>query len=127
MKLYADSKAPKQLRNEQCGDWQYGEDFITASSREMSDWRYEFLVQLHELVEAALCKSDGITDEQVTAFDALFETERANGQHSETDEDGDDERAPYRRQHRMATIVEMIVADALEVDWKKYSDEIYAD
>lgn len=125
MNISGSARPQSEVRNAQCGDWTYTDSEIAVKSVQLSDWRYELLIQVHELVEAALCKQAGITDEQVTAFDALFEQERAHGLHLITDEDGDDPRAPYRHQHRTATIIEMILADTLDVDWRKYEEELY--
>lgn len=84
---------------------------------------YEFLVGLHELVEVWLCQKAGITDEQVTAFDKDFEAKREDGN---TDEPGDDSASPYRQQHRTATLIEMIVADAAGVNWKDHEATVNA-
>lgn len=126
MKITGESKPFTELRNQQVGDWTYGENEIAVKSAEMSDWRYDLLVQVHELVEAALCKHLGITDEDVTSFDALFEQERELGMHKPEDEDGDDPRAPYRAPHFFASNIERLLAAELEVDWKKYEEEIYS-
>lgn len=115
-------------RNAQCGDWclfEGGNPTITVASIKMSDWRYEFLIQLHELVEAVLCKHKGISDEAVTAFDTKFEDERKAGLHSQEAEDGDDPRAPYHDQHLVATLIERLVAQDLDVDWAAYEKEIH--
>ena len=92
---------------------------ITVS--EMSDERYEFLVGLHELVEAYLCKTRGISEEAVTAFDVEYEAKRKPGDDSEP---GDDPRAPYFHEHQVATFVERYVAKELGVDWDAYGKEI---
>jgi hypothetical protein len=126
MNIIGTSIPANQIRNSQVGDWEYGDDWIAVKSANLSDWRYELLVQVHELVEAALCKHRGITDEQVTAFDALFEEERKQGLRSATDEDGDDPRACYHREHIAATMIERLLAMEIGVEWKKYESEIYS-
>lgn len=126
MRISGESVPMSEIRCQQAGDWTYGDDVINVKSAKLSDWRYELLVQVHELVEAVLCKHRGITDEEVTAFDELFEREREMGLHMGMDENGDDRRAPYRREHAGATTVEIFLAKELGVDWKKYSDEIYS-
>ena len=35
----------------------------------MSDWRYETLLQVHEVIEALLCKFDGVSQKRVDEFD----------------------------------------------------------
>lgn len=117
----------KDIRNEQAGDWRFEKNGdLAVASIPLGDWRMELLIQIHELVEAALCKHRNISDEDVTAFDALFEEERARGLHADEDEDGDDPRAPYRQEHQTATLVEMIVARELDVKWSEYEQRIYA-
>lgn len=112
------------MRYATVGDWWLkgeGEFDITVAA--MGDADSEFLVALHELVEAYLCRKAGITDEEVTAFDKAFEAKRQPGN---TDEPGDESDAPYRQQHRTATLVEMIVADAAGVDWKQHEKTVNA-
>jgi hypothetical protein len=76
---------------------------ITVSR--MPDERYEFLVGLHELIEAYLCKTRGISEASVTAFDT--------GVGANLDEPGDDPRAPYHNEHVFATKVERMMAAEL--------------
>lgn len=117
------------VRNEQAGDWVIqeiageGENLI-AVSVPLKDPRHRFLIQLHEMVEAVLCAHRGVTDQEVTEFDAKFETERAAGKHSSTAEDGDDSRAPYRKEHFCATNIERLMAAELGVDWQEYEQAI---
>lgn len=126
MRISGESVPMSEIRCQQVGDWTYGDDVIDVKSAKLSDWRHELLVQVHELVEAALCKHRGITDEEVTAFDELFERERAAGQHTPEQENGDDVRTVYHREHMMATLVERLLAMELGVVWDKYEAEIEA-
>lgn len=84
---------------------------------------YEFLVAVHELIEMYLCKKRGIKDEDITAFDIKFEKKRKKGN---TDEPGDDSKAPYRKEHFFATNIERMIASELGVDWNKYADAVEA-
>ena len=88
------------------------------------DWRMNFLVMVHELIEYGLALARGIPEEEVTAFDIQFEKEREQGLHSEHDEPGDDKTNPYYREHFFATSIERIVAQELGVDWQDYGQEI---
>ena len=111
-----------EQRYQTCGDWWFDpEGNIEIRVSKMSDWRYEFLVGLHELVEVALCKYSGVTQQEVDDFDIVFEKNRSEGN---TDEPGDDSEAPYRIQHGIATGVERIAAAFLGVDWNKYDLEV---
>ena len=82
----------------------------------------EFLVILHELVEQYLLKVAFIKEEDVKAFDIMFEEERAAGKWDEYAEPGDDPRAPYRKQHFMAECVERMVAAFIGVDWRLHCE-----
>lgn len=63
-------------RYDTAGDWQAhnlpGNVNLRITVSEMSDWRYEALVAVHELIEAILCKHRGITEEEATVFDKQF-------------------------------------------------------
>ncbi len=108
------------------GSWSYhggphqGSRLMVTVSH-MSDERYEFLVAMHELIEAYLCKRAGITAEAVTAFDEKWNAETDTGGSTEP---GEDLRAPYREQHLFAATIEKILASALGVDWTRYGDEV---
>lgn len=87
----------------------------------LSDWRREMLVAVHELVEVLMCKHDGVSQDIVDKFDKAFE---ANRPEDNDDEPGDDPKAPYVRQHCIATGIERILAAELGVSWKEYEDEL---
>lgn len=86
----------------------------------MKDQRYVFLVALHEMIEFELCKKNGISDNEVVAFDMSFEAERRMNMHPIEAEPGNDPRAPYRDEHDFATMVERMVALKLGVKWSAY-------
>jgi hypothetical protein len=106
-------------RYETVGDWIPGRPAEIRVSR-MKDQRYVFLVALHELIEYELCKKNGISDNEVVAFDVNFEAERRRNLHPVEAEPGNDPRAPYREEHDFATVIEMMVAQKLGVKWSAY-------
>ena len=106
-------------RYETVGDWIPGRPAEIRVSR-MKDQRYVFLVALHEMIEYELCKKNGISDNEVVAFDVNFEAERRRNLHPVEAEPGSDPRAPYRDEHDFATQVEMMVAQKLGVKWSAY-------
>lgn len=111
-----------QQRYPTVGDWffdSHGDLVIKVS--ELGDWRYEALVAVHELVEVLLCKHQGVSQEEVDKFDIEFEKARVEGN---VDEPGDDVRAPYRRQHCLATAIERVMAAEFGVAWNDYNDAI---
>ena len=103
------------------GDWEITEGieetYLDISISSMNNWKYESLVALHELVEVLLCKDRKITQARVDKFDKDFENKRKKGN---TDEPGDDPRAPYFKEHKFATKIEKLLAKELKVDWKRY-------
>ena len=110
---------PESQRYKTAGDWQWDHrdskfgDSLYITVGQLGDERYEFLVALHELIEAYLCKENSITQEQVDEFDK---------HNPELDEPGESPRAPYHREHMQASIIERIMAQFLDVDWLKYED-----
>ncbi len=110
-------------RYDTCGDWQwnkYGNLSITVS--DMKDWRYNFLVGFHELIEVMLCRARGVTQEQVDDFDKEYEARRLP--EDTTSEPGDSILAPYHKEHIFATKLEQLMAEELGVDWNMYENKI---
>jgi hypothetical protein len=104
------------------GDWQIdkaGNLRITVSK--MSDQRYEFLIGMHEAIEAYLAIHAGVSPETVDKFDMAYEGKCKKGDASEP---GDDPRAPYHHQHVVATSIEKRLAKQLGVDWAAYDREV---
>lgn len=114
-----------QQRYPTCGDWLVTDGELTeVRVSEMANVDHEFLVGLHELVEGWLCTRSGITDQVVIAFDRAFEKEREAGVHDDAAEPGDDGRAPYYKQHQLATSIERLLAAELGVDWSQYDKAV---
>lgn len=105
-----------QQRYDTVGDWDWSEDGSTLFIRisKMNDARYEFLVGLHEMIEAVLCQTAGISPPIVTAFDKA----------SDADEPGEDPMAPYHFQHKIADAIERIIANLMLVDWGEYEAKL---
>lgn len=97
------------------GDWFRDEKGLNIKVSKMTDKRHELLVAIHELVEVVLCEQRGITQAQVDQFDM---------DHLESDDPGSLTDAPYRKEHEFATAIEMLVAQALGVDWSEYEKEV---
>jgi hypothetical protein len=92
---------------------------ITVSK--MSDQRDEFLIGMHEAIEAYLAVRAGVSPEAVDSFDRAYEAKRKTGDDSEP---GDDPRAPYHKQHVFAEKIERLLAAELGVDWSAYDREV---
>src|SRR6266568_8539130 len=82
------------------GDWYNKDGTHIVEVSKMSDRKYEALVIIHELVEGILCTHAGISPELVDKFDKDWK------EHDGLEEQGDDPKAPYHRQHCMALVIE---------------------
>lgn len=112
----------RQQRYNTVGDYQTSDNgnvYFTIS--EMANWRYEFLVALHEQIEKMLCFHRDISEARIDAFDIRYEENRKEGDLSEP---GDDPSAPYHNEHMLATIIEKLVANELGVDWDEYDKTV---
>ena len=120
--------AHRRQRYETVGDWIPGSSRRPTEIRvsKMKDQRYVFLVALHEMIEYELCKKNGVSDDEVIAFDMDFEADRQKGLHSPRAEPGNHPRAPYRDEHGFATLIEAMVAKKLGVKWSAYEEALAA-
>lgn len=131
MRILIETIPHDQQRYPTVGDWEYtadcagntGDFELTIRVSKLCDWRREALVAIHELAEVLACRHDGVSQGTVDKFDKDYEKARPNGDDSEP---GDDQNAPYRQQHCLATGIERIMAVALGVCWKDYEDELMA-
>lgn len=114
------------------GNWQwvsrglFKPKLLVIFVSELGSQDYEICVAVHEYIEAVLCRWRRISAESVDAFDLMFEREREDGLHAAEDEPGDSPKAPYRREHRFATVVEQMLAKELDVDWQVYERSVEA-
>lgn len=105
-------------------DWYFDEKGdLQVRVAPMSDWRYEIALAFHEAFEAALCKDHGVSQQEVDAFDRAFELAHPDQPDLNA---GDEQTAPYRREHNYATIVDRLFIGACGLNWKDYDDELAA-
>ncbi len=90
---------------------------------DLGDYRMELAVLVHEIVEDYLCKHRGIKEQDIMAFDLMFEKEREEGKWKD-EEPGDDPRAIYHDPHQIATVIERILISYFGINWKDYDDKI---
>lgn len=102
------------------GDWLFNDGTLHIVVSIMANPLYQHLVAMHEYAEAMQCLKAGIGEKVVTDFDLKFEQWRKEGKVGEFDEPGNDPRAPYHRQHLIATDIEKIFAESLGVNWDEY-------
>ena len=128
MHIYIDTIAHEEQRYPTVGDywfpWREQKDTcIEVRVSRMGNEDYEFLVAIHEQIEAYLTKKRGITETLITNFDVEFEKNRPKGN---TNEPGNDPDAPYHKEHVFATKLERMLAEELGVDWDKYDAAVNA-
>src|SRR5438876_1169926 len=102
----------EQQRYNTAGDWQFdsrGKLIVKISdtgSRESN-----ILIAIHEIIEAILCKKEGISQEIVDKWDLS---------HQKSEEPGMLRGCPYFMQHVYADVIERMLARYLEVKWKEH-------
>ena len=117
----------KEHRYPTLGDyWRSADGKQEMRISEMGNDDYAFMIAVHELIEWYITEKRGIKEEDIKAFDEVFEKERLQGLHTEKDEAGFDPRAPYVKEHTFATEIEKQLAKELGVNWDKYDAEIKA-
>lgn len=100
------------MRYRTVGDWQWDDlGNLTITIADTTNWKSNFCVAIHELVEAMLCRQSRITQDEVDAFD--FDNQQE-------DEPGDLTACPYYSQHQWATTIERFVATCLLLDWRSH-------
>ena len=122
MKIVIETKKLDSMRYKSLGDYfeDHGVEYIQVA--ELGDWRMELAIAIHELVEDYICKHRGIKEEDIMAFDLMFEKEREEGKWTD-EEPGDDSRAIYSKEHQIATAVERLLCSYLDVEWDKYEQK----
>jgi hypothetical protein len=98
-----------------------GESVLHVRVSNMKDLRHEWLMAIHEVIEAMLCTNDCVSAAEVDSFDKQWKPIQAFG---ECTEPGNDPKAPYYHQHRFASVVEELLAMELKVDWQAYDAEV---
>jgi hypothetical protein len=106
-----------------CVDWQVDSDGCICIKVSDTGLRVDaLLVGIHEAVEAILCDAHNVLESDVDAFDIEF----CKTHDLEKEEPGEDPKAPYRREHAAADVVERIVALQADENWGEYNDRIDA-
>ena len=106
----------EEQRYETLGDWFYDDTGTLLIKATAEDEDGAFLIALHELVEAWLCRKAGVSQQQVDEFDNDWTGVHPEYPLESDEEPGDDSGAPYRKQHRFAMIIEHLMARELGID-----------
>lgn len=132
MKVIIETIPHKEQRYNTVGDWWFNNPPQTLHTElhirvsKLGDTFMEQLIAFHEYAEAIMCANEGITEQEVTAFDERFEIMRSafpDVVHKDS-EPGNFKSAPYKRQHARATEIERSLCKFLGIDWKKYESVI---
>ena len=102
------------------GDWYFDGNDLHVEVATMGQTN-QLLVVVHEIVEAFLCRWDGVSEADVTAFDKEYERLRHDGDESEP---GDHQDSPYRKQHQIATSVERVLCHMIGEDWSVHEQRV---
>lgn len=104
-------------RYETVGDYYFDEEEnLRIKVSKLPDNRMELLIMVHELIEVLLTEYRGIPEQSILDFDLDFEQKRVGN----FDEPGDDVKAPYKKEHCIATSIERLMCSLLDLDWKTY-------
>ena len=106
-------------RYDTVGDYFLDGDCFKLWISETGNGDYNFLIFIHEIIEAYLCKRNGIPETDITNWDI---------DHPELKEPGHDENAPYHAEHEFAEKIERKIATRMGINWKQYEkvlDELY--
>ncbi len=116
----------REQRYETLGDYWWDGQTLHIRVSHLKDPRHEYLIFVHEVVEATMVRCEGGPDES-TEFDRPYEAARlaqikapCGCLPSAESEPGDDVHAPYYTEHGVATVVENVVAFALDVRPEDY-------
>ena len=124
MKIAVEIKPLAEMRYPTVGDYYYENEVLKIDIAETGNPFYNYMVLIHELIELSLLEKRGVPFQEIDAFDLLFEKEREDNYHDLDEEPGFDPRAPYVREHTLATAVEMLMCAHAGEHWNVYSETI---
>jgi hypothetical protein len=101
----------KEQRYDTAGDYWMIKDNLQIRISDMKDWRYSYLVLIHELVEIFLCRLAGVNYKDIDAFDLSYKGV----------DPGLSKGAPYHKQHMFAMVVERMMSKVMKVKWREYN------
>jgi hypothetical protein len=111
----------KKQRYDTLGDyWQDGKVFKMRVSK-LKDWRWEFLIAIHELVESHITRHRGIKEKDISEFDLMMLKKPESKYYLDP---GCDPKAPYHKEHMFGIRIEKLLAKELDVNFKEYDSSI---
>lgn len=127
MKIRFQRLTQGQQRFTTVGYWYWSETgnkgTLVVQVTRMGDWRHEFAVWGHEMIEAFYCWCFRVTTEQADKFDESYERGYSDGSISKEMEPGHDPRCPYHVGHMMGVFWEHVIIRLTLAKWSNYERE----
>jgi len=122
LEIHIKSVDRSKIRNNDVGDYFYDANgVLNILVAELGDKNKESLIAIHELWEVLTCEANGITEKEITNWDAYCEKAKEIGTMNDDIENGFRHDAPYRKFHTQSTGIELLLAAELGIDWVEYS------
>lgn len=134
MKIIIETIDNQKQRYNTVGDWQWEdqgetlhvkvsklEDINNANHLCLAEYM-EFVIGIHEAIEAMVCKKHGVTEEDVDKFDT--DPKMVKDIARKDIEGGDHPSAPYKQEHTLATGIERTLCYALGIPWFEYENQL---
>lgn len=103
----------KDQRYDTVGDYFFTDkirDLLQVRISKHKNWRYSWLVLIHELTEILLVLDQKIPFEKIDEFDFR----------SKAEDPGSDPKAPYHGAHMFALKIEKQICEKLGISWENY-------
>ena len=71
------------IRNNDVGDYFWEGDSLFINVVDLPEYSHSMLIAIHELIEAFMTDYQGIKEEDINKFDALYDAERVGGLHAD--------------------------------------------
>jgi hypothetical protein len=127
LKINIRTKPIEKMRTRDVGDYYQAivppgaeEEPLKIIVARMENPDYEFLVALHEMIEAYLIKRRGIDPRQIDEWEDKFEREVREGKRPKNSNAGEQKDCLYKEEHKIAIKIEKTLAKYLKINWKKY-------
>lgn len=111
-------------RYETLGDYYLKDGKRIFSITKTGNDLFDDLIFIHEFIEEVLTRNKGINEEQILKYDLEFEDKIRCGEVDENDEPGEQIDSPYRQEHMIAEIVERLIANHLNINFKEYDNKL---
>jgi hypothetical protein len=116
----------KEQRYDTLGDYYYKKGVLHFKITDTGNPFYNKLILIHELVEQTLTEAKGIKEQTILRHDLEFEKLIKDGKVDPDSEPGDHKNSPYRKEHRLAEVVERLMLNHLNREtFEEYNDKIF--